>query len=138
MNPFIEARNIALVFKSKDRDPVTALNNFNIEVGKGEFVSIVGPSGCGKSTFLNMLLGLIKPGSVRINGTPITGPDQERAMVFQEFGLLPCQSGTRLYAEILTQASTARLHWTNCATTAPAVRQRCNGDPADVIEERCS
>ena len=63
MNPFIEARSIALVFKSKDRDPVTALNNFNIKVGKGEFVSIVGPSGCGKSTFLSMLLGLIKPGS---------------------------------------------------------------------------
>lgn len=91
MNPFIEARNIALVFKSKDREPVTALSNFSIEVGKGEFVSIVGPSGCGKSTFLNMLLGLIKPGSgeMRINGTAITGPGQERAMVFQEFGLLP-------------------------------------------------
>jgi NitT/TauT family transport system ATP-binding protein len=91
MNSFIEARNIGLVFKSKDRDPVTALSNFNIAVDKGEFVSIVGPSGCGKSTFLNMLLGLIKPGSgeMRINGTPITGPGQERAMVFQEFGLLP-------------------------------------------------
>jgi NitT/TauT family transport system ATP-binding protein len=91
MNSFIEARNIGLVFKSKDRAPVTALSNFNIEVGRGEFVSIVGPSGCGKSTFLNMLLGLIKPGAgeMRINGAPITGPGQERAMVFQEFGLLP-------------------------------------------------
>jgi NitT/TauT family transport system ATP-binding protein len=91
MNSFIEARNIALVFKSKDRAPVTALSNFNIDVGKGEFVSIVGPSGCGKSTFLNILLGLIKPGDgeMRINGTAITGPGQERAMVFQEFGLLP-------------------------------------------------
>jgi NitT/TauT family transport system ATP-binding protein len=91
MHSFIEARNIALVFKSKDRAPVTALSNFNIEVGKGEFVSIVGPSGCGKSTFLNMLLGLLRPGTgeMRINGTPITGPGQERAMVFQEFGLLP-------------------------------------------------
>ena len=91
MNSFIEARNIGLVFKSKDRAPVTALSNFNLEVSRGEFVSIVGPSGCGKSTFLNMLLGLIKPGAgeMRIDGTPITGPGQERAMVFQEFGLLP-------------------------------------------------
>ena len=91
MNSFIEARNIGLVFKSKDRAPVTALSNFNLEVGRGEFVSIVGPSGCGKSTFLNMLLGLIQPGAgeMRIDGTPITGPGQERAMVFQEFGLLP-------------------------------------------------
>jgi NitT/TauT family transport system ATP-binding protein len=70
---------------------VTALGGFNLEVGKGEFVSIVGPSGCGKSTFLNLLLGLIKPdsGEMTLDGSPISGPGQERAMVFQEFGLLP-------------------------------------------------
>jgi len=88
---FIQARNVTLSFKPKSREPVTALNNFTIEVTKGEFVSIVGPSGCGKSTFLNVVLGLIKPdtGEIRLNGTPIKGPGQERAMVFQEFGLLP-------------------------------------------------
>jgi NitT/TauT family transport system ATP-binding protein len=91
MIPFIQARNITLVFSPKDREPVTALKDFNLEVAKGEFVSIVGPSGCGKSTFLNILLGLIKPdtGDVQLNGARITGPSQERAMVFQEFGLLP-------------------------------------------------
>jgi ABC-type nitrate/sulfonate/bicarbonate transport system ATPase subunit len=91
MIPFIQARNITLVFSSKNRDPVTALSDFNLEVAKGEFVSIVGPSGCGQSTFLNMLLGLIRPdsGEMQMNGTAITGPGQERAMVFQEFGLLP-------------------------------------------------
>ena len=91
MTPFIQARNITLVFKSKTREPVTALSNFSLEVGRGEFVSIVGPSGCGKSTFLNILLGLLRPeaGEMRLNGTPIAGPSQERAMVFQEFGLLP-------------------------------------------------
>jgi NitT/TauT family transport system ATP-binding protein len=96
MNPFIEARNITLVFKSKNRDPVTALSNFDLAVGRGEFVSVVGPSGCGKSTFLNMLLGLIRPdsGAMQLNGTPITGPGQERAMVFQEFGLLPWRTVT--------------------------------------------
>jgi NitT/TauT family transport system ATP-binding protein len=91
MTAFIEARDITLVFKSKDRAAVTALSNFNLQVARGEFVSIVGPSGCGKSTFLNMLLGLILPGAgeIRMNGARITGPGQERAMVFQEFGLLP-------------------------------------------------
>ena len=91
MPPFIESKNISVVFKSKNREPVTALNDFNLEVAKGEIVSIVGPSGCGKSTFLNILLGLIKPdtGEMQLNGTRITGPSQERAMVFQEFGLLP-------------------------------------------------
>src|ERR671925_2065558 len=91
MVPFIQARNITLVFKPKNREPVTALRDFTLAVAKGEFVSIVGPSGCGKSTFLNILLGLISPdsGEMRLNGNPIVGPGQERAMVFQEFGLLP-------------------------------------------------
>jgi NitT/TauT family transport system ATP-binding protein len=91
MMPFIEARRINLVFRPKNREPVTALREFGLEVGRGEFVSIVGPSGCGKSTFLNVLLGLVRPdsGELKLNNTPITGPGQERAMVFQEFGLLP-------------------------------------------------
>jgi NitT/TauT family transport system ATP-binding protein len=116
MNSFIEARNIGLVFKSKDRAPVTALSNFNVEVGRGEFVSIVGPSGCGKSTFLNMLLGLIKPGAgeMRINGAPITGPGQERAMVFQEFGLLPwrtVQANVELGLELKGIPAAQRAAW---------------------------
>jgi ABC-type nitrate/sulfonate/bicarbonate transport system, ATPase component len=96
MASFIQARNITLSFKPKNREPVTALNNFNLDVAKGEFVSIVGPSGCGKSTFLNILLGLIEPdnGQMQLNGTRITGPSQERAMVFQEFGLLPWRTVT--------------------------------------------
>ncbi|HEY7317074.1 MAG TPA: ABC transporter ATP-binding protein [Candidatus Binatia bacterium] len=91
MVSFIQARNVSLSFRPKNREPVNALNNFTIEVARGEFVSIVGPSGCGKSTFLNIVLGLIKPdtGEIRLDGTPVTGPSQERAMVFQEFGLLP-------------------------------------------------
>jgi len=91
MTPCIRATNVTLTFTSKNREPVTALKEFSLEVAAGEFVSIVGPSGCGKSTFLNILLGLVKPdsGEMRLNGANITGPGQERAMVFQEFGLLP-------------------------------------------------
>jgi NitT/TauT family transport system ATP-binding protein len=91
MTPFIEARSISLVFRPKNREPVTALQEFNLEVGRGEFVSLVGPSGCGKSTFLNILLGLVRPdsGELKLNDREIHGPGQERAMVFQEFGLLP-------------------------------------------------
>jgi NitT/TauT family transport system ATP-binding protein len=91
MVPCIEARYLTLTFKSKNRDPVTALQGFDLQVSKGEFLSLVGPSGCGKSTFLNVLLGLLKPdsGELNLNGKQINGPGQERAMVFQEFGLLP-------------------------------------------------
>src|ERR1051325_12100655 len=111
--PLIQARDMTLVFKSKDREPITALRGFNLEVGKGEFVSIVGPSGCGKSTFLNLLLGLLKPdsGEMQLNGTPITGPGQERAMVFQEFGLLPwrtVQANVELGLELKGMAAPER------------------------------
>ncbi len=91
MVAYIEAKGINLTFTPPNRMPVTALQNFNVTVEEGEFVSIVGPSGCGKSTFLNVLLGLIPPdgGEMAINGKKIEGPGHDRAMVFQEFGLLP-------------------------------------------------
>src|SRR6201987_6351261 len=91
MSAYIEGRNVNLTFRPPNRGPVRALDAFDMDVEEGEFLSIVGPSGCGKSTFLNVLLGLIKPdsGEVRMHGKKITGPGSERAMVFQEFGLLP-------------------------------------------------
>jgi len=91
MASYISADNVNLTFRPKNRTPVTALDNFAIEVGRGQFVSIVGPSGCGKSTFLNVLLGLLSPdsGEMIVNGRQVRGPGQDRAMVFQEFGLLP-------------------------------------------------
>jgi NitT/TauT family transport system ATP-binding protein len=91
MPTYIQARNVKLTFRPPNRAAVSALDAFDIDVEEGEFLSIVGPSGCGKSTFLNVLLGLIKPdsGEVMIRGRKINGPGSERAMVFQEFGLLP-------------------------------------------------
>ena len=91
MQAYIEGRNINLTFRPPNRGPVRALRGFDIDVAEGEFLSIVGPSGCGKSTFLNVLLGLIKPdsGDLTIGGRMIAGPGTDRAMVFQEFGLLP-------------------------------------------------
>ena len=91
MVPCIEAKYLTLTFKPKNRDPVTAIQGFDLQVSQGEFLSLVGPSGCGKSTFLNILLGLLKPdsGELSLNGKQINGPGHERAMVFQEFGLLP-------------------------------------------------
>ena len=91
MTGYIQGRNVSLTFRPPNRMPVRALGNFDIDVEEGEFLSIVGPSGCGKSTFLNVLLGLTKPdsGDVLMHGKRITGPGSDRAMVFQEFGLLP-------------------------------------------------
>jgi NitT/TauT family transport system ATP-binding protein len=90
----IVAHEIGLTFRPANRDPVTALAGFSFEVARGEFVSLVGPSGCGKSTFLSIVLGLLRPdtGEVRIDGRAVKGPASDRAMVFQEFGLLPWRS----------------------------------------------
>jgi NitT/TauT family transport system ATP-binding protein len=91
MAAYIQARGVNLTFRPPNRAPVSALDGFDIDVEEGEFLSILGPSGCGKSTFLNILLGLLKPdsGEVLMHGKKITGPGSDRAMVFQEFGLLP-------------------------------------------------
>jgi NitT/TauT family transport system ATP-binding protein len=91
MAAYIQGRNVNLTFRPPNRSPVRALNNFDIDVEEGEFLSIVGPSGCGKSTFLNALLGLLRidSGDLLLSGKTISGPGTDRAMVFQEFGLLP-------------------------------------------------
>jgi len=68
-----------------------ALDNINLQVEDGEFVTIVGPSGCGKTTFINLCDGLLKPtaGQINIDGTQVTGPGTDRGMVFQDSCLMP-------------------------------------------------
>jgi NitT/TauT family transport system ATP-binding protein len=63
----------------------------DLTVSAGEIVSIVGPSGCGKTTLLRCMNGLatLDGGSVSVNGSPVTGPPSDVAMVFQQFGLFP-------------------------------------------------
>lgn len=68
-----------------------AVDNFNLKVRKGEFITVVGPSGCGKSTFLDILAGLSKPtsGNVYIDGKLITGPALDRGIILQGYALFP-------------------------------------------------
>lgn len=68
-----------------------ALDNVNLSIEEGEFVSIVGPSGCGKTTFINIADGLLKAtgGRITIDGKLVEGPGIDRAMVFQDPCLLP-------------------------------------------------
>jgi NitT/TauT family transport system ATP-binding protein len=70
---------------------VVAVEGVDLEVRKGEFVSLVGASGCGKSTLLRMIAGLThaSDGEVELNGTPVTGPRQDVGLMFQRPTLLP-------------------------------------------------
>jgi NitT/TauT family transport system ATP-binding protein len=70
---------------------VLALSNIDFEVNDNEFITIIGPSGCGKTTLLRIIAGLIPydRGELSIDGRPVTGPGPERAVVFQNFALMP-------------------------------------------------
>jgi NitT/TauT family transport system ATP-binding protein len=91
-SPLIEASNVTAAYENvRARTRLIALRDVNLDIGEGEFVAIVGPSGCGKTTFLNMVAGFIKPvtGTVRVRGQEVEGPGEDRAMVFQDYALLP-------------------------------------------------
>jgi len=70
---------------------VTALEHINLNVRKGEFVSVVGPSGCGKSTLLSTVSGLLTgfDGRITVRGDTITGPHPDVGVVFQEESTFP-------------------------------------------------
>lgn len=87
----IRAANVQKVFLQPDGQKVVALNNVNVEIKPGEFVSLIGPSGCGKSTFLRLLAGLDHPnkGQFTLDDVPITEPSYERGLVFQDPTLFP-------------------------------------------------
>lgn len=86
---FLELNHITKRFAN-----FTAVENFNLEVEKGEFVSFLGPSGCGKTTTLRMIAGFETPtsGKIIINGEDVTfrAPNQRKiGMVFQSYALFP-------------------------------------------------
>jgi NitT/TauT family transport system ATP-binding protein len=103
----IEAKGLHLTFDTND-GPVHALQDVNLEITKGDFVSFIGPSGCGKTTFLRCIAGLETPtsGDISVNGMT---PDEARrarayGYVFQAAGLYPWRTiggNIRLPLEIM-------------------------------------
>ncbi len=73
------------------KGPLTVVEDFNLKLDKGEFISLIGHSGCGKSTVLTMAAGLneISKGVIRLDGRGVVGADPERAVVFQSPCLFP-------------------------------------------------
>ncbi len=69
----------------------TVLNDIDLKVSPGEFITVVGPSGCGKTTLLRLIMGSEKPteGAIFFEGKPIPSPDRDRGIVFQKYSLFP-------------------------------------------------
>ena len=90
MEKFVQIENVHMVFDTRSGRFV-ALENINLNIRRGEFVSIIGHSGCGKSTLLNLLAGLIDAtsGVLILGEREIAGPGPDRAVVFQNHSLLP-------------------------------------------------
>lgn len=88
---FLTISQVGKTYQTKDGENVHALSNINVDIGSGEFISVVGPSGCGKSTLLKILAGTLErsSGSIELNGKKLTGPSRDVGVVFQAPVLLP-------------------------------------------------
>ena len=87
----VRCQNVYRSFFSKELAANHVLRAINLELTQGDFVVLIGPSGCGKSTLLNLIAGFDKPtsGRISVRGSPVTGPGPDKAMVFQDYALLP-------------------------------------------------
>ncbi len=89
----IHIRNLQKVYIT-DESQTVVLEDFSLDIRKGELISIVGPSGCGKTTILRLIAGLIPPsgGTIYIGDRECSGPGADRGFVFQDFALFPWRS----------------------------------------------
>ncbi|MGI9603651.1 MAG: ATP-binding cassette domain-containing protein [Acidimicrobiales bacterium] len=85
----LEVSAVGMRYELPNGDHVQALHDVSFDLEGGRLLTLLGPSGCGKTTLLNILAGFLAPtaGSVQLGGDPITGPGQDRGMVFQQGAL---------------------------------------------------
>ncbi len=90
MSEDIQIEHLSKVYKTDEKETV-ALEDFSLNIRKGELITIVGPSGCGKTTLLRLIAGLEEPtsGQIRSGDKIFTQPGPDRGMVFQDFALFP-------------------------------------------------
>jgi len=87
---YVELSNLTKIYPTP-KGPAVIVKDFNLNIQKGEFVTLIGHSGCGKSTVLSMLAGLndITGGGIILAGKELSGAGPDRGVVFQSPSLLP-------------------------------------------------
>jgi NitT/TauT family transport system ATP-binding protein len=88
--PLLRIAQVEKVYGGR-QGPVRAVASASLEIGRGEFVSLLGPSGCGKSTLLMMIAGLETPtsGTIELDGSRVVRPRRDIGIIFQDATLLP-------------------------------------------------
>lgn len=118
-NAYLSISRVDMSFQRKGSAANQVLKGINLDVQRGEFISLIGHSGCGKSTVLNIVAGLLKAtsGGVIVDGREVDAPGPDRAVVFQNHSLLPWLTVyqnveiavTKIFAESKTAAE--RKEW---------------------------
>lgn len=95
--PLLRARGISKQWPTRDGGSLSTLEDIDLDVHTGEFVSIIGPSGCGKSSFLDIVAGLVTPttGRLLIEGHGVDGPHPDVGFVFQQDATFPWLTAQR-------------------------------------------
>ena len=114
MSGDLSVQHLGMTYQLPKGGTVEALHDVNFDLAGGRLLTLLGPSGCGKTTLLNVLAGFLAPtaGSATLGGAKITGPGQDRGMVFQHGALF---------------------EWLNVADNV-SFGPRMNGQPADEYE----
>jgi nitrate/nitrite transport system ATP-binding protein len=111
----LQINDVGMTFATK-RGPFVALRDINLNIERGEFVSLIGHSGCGKSTLLNLVAGLSTPtqGVLLLDDRELKGPGPDRGVVFQNHSLLPwlsCLDNVNLAVERVFADNESKTQW---------------------------
>lgn len=138
----VELRGVTKQFRKGD-EVITPLENVDLDIEAGEFVSLMGPSGTGKSTLLNLVAGIDRPdrGSIKVDGTELTGLSQARladwraanlGYIFQTHNLIPvltAYENVELPTLLLKMSSSERRRRVQLALEAVGLTDRANHYP---------
>ena len=109
----LELRDVVKYFEKPGQGRILVLDEVDIDVAEGAFVSLIGPSGCGKTTLMNVIAGLVEPngGTMRRDGREVTPDDLSLGYIFQEPRLLNWRTVAQNVAFALEARDVPKAEW---------------------------